>query len=390
MKAEEAVARCWAEIDLDVVEANYDAAARLSGAAKLIPVLKANAYGLGAARLARFLAGKGAELFAVADVFEALEARRACGKDVLVLGMVPDALMETAVREGLIVTVYDADMARRLSEAAARVGGVARAHVKLDTGLHRLGFNAPEDIEAIDGVFDLKNLRVEGVYTHLALRVREADLEQFRRFDAVTDALRARGRDVGLLHCCDSIGMVRYPERQRGNATEQDHPLDAVRIGAWLYGVVPSRCPFPELCRPPVRLLTRVVPLRDVAAGEYLGYDEDHPLAEPRRIATLSAGYADGFPRLNSLGAVAIRGRRAPVAGLVCMDQMTVDVTDIPGVRPGDPVALLGDGVTVDEWAGWCHANRNELLSRIGRRVPRVYLRNGEARDIAGPGDPVA
>ena len=389
MNYDEAAARCWAEIDLDIVGSNYDNAARLSGRAKVIPVLKANAYGLGAAEISRFLAEKGAELFAVADVLEALEIRRACGKDALVLGMVSEALMPAAVRAGLIVTVYDAAMARALSKAAAGEGCVARAHVKLDTGLHRLGFNAPEDLQAIDGVFDLPNLRVEGLYTHLALREREADLAQLRRFDAVVDALRARGRDAGLLHCCDSIGMVRYPERQRGNDPAQSHPLDAVRTGAWLYGVTPSRCPCPELCRMPVRLMTRVVQLRDVAAGEYLGYDEDHPLPRACRVATLSAGYADGYPRLNSLGEAIVRGRRAPVAGLVCMDQMTLDVTDVPGVRVGDPVTLLGGGITVDECAAWCRANRNELLSRIGRRVPRVYLQGGAVRAIAGLGDPL-
>ena len=389
MNFDEATARCWAEIDLDVVGANYDHAVRLSGSARVIPVLKANAYGLGAACLSRFLAEKGATLFAAADYLEAAEIRRACGRDVLVLGKVPAALLPAAVREGLIVTVYDGEMARALSEAAVRAGVPGRAHIKLDTGLHRLGFNAPEELDAVEGVFDLPGVRVEGVYTHLALRTREADLEQFRRFDAVTDALRARGRDTGLLHCCDSIGMVRYPERQRGNDPAQAHPLDAVRTGAWLYGVTPSRCPCPELCRPPLRLMTRVVQLRDVAAGEYLGYDEEHPLERDCRVATLSAGYADGYPRLNSQGEAEVHGRRAPVAGLVCMDQMTVDVTGVPGVREGDPVTLLGGGISVDACAGWARANRNELLSRVGRRVPRVYLRGGAVDSIAGPGDPV-
>lgn len=389
MNIEQATARCWAEIDLDVVESNYDSAAKLSGEAKVIPVLKANAYGLGAARLSRALAAKGAALFAVADFYEAVEVRRACGRDALVLGMVPRALFPAAVREGLIVTAYGAAMARALSEAAAKEGIDARVHVKLDTGLHRLGFGVPEEMAAVDAVFDLPNLRVEGVYTHLALRTREADLAQLRRFDDAVDALRGRGRDPGLLHCCDSIGMVRYPGRQRGNDPAEAHPLDAVRTGAWLYGVTPTRCPCPELCRMPVRLMTRVVRLQDVAAGEYLGYDEEHPLTRGCRVATLSAGYADGYPRLNSAGEVVVRGRRAPVAGLVCMDQCTVDVTGVEGVREGDPVTLLGDGIRLEECAAWGHAHRNELLSRIGRRVPRVYTRSGRVVDVAGPGDPL-
>ena len=176
-----------------------------------------------------------------------------------------------------------------------------------------------------------------------------------------------RGRDCGLLHACDSIGMVRYPE----------YRFDAVRTGAWLFGVTPSRCPCPELCRFPLRFMTRIVQVRRVAAGECLGYDEDHPLARDSVIATLSAGYADGYPRVNSVGEVDIRGRRAPIAGLACMDQMTVDVTDVPGAAPGDIVTLLGGGITVDEVGAWTHSNRNELLSRLGRRVPRVYTRSG-------------
>ena len=128
--------------------------------------------------------------------------------------------------------------------------------------------------------------------------------------------------------------------------------------------------------------MTRVVQLRDVAAGEYLGYDEDHPLAKDCVIATLSAGYADGYPRVNSVGEVWLRGRRAPVAGLACMDQLTVDVTDVPGVAPGDVVTLLGDDIGINEVAAWTHSNRNELLSRLGRRVPRDYMRGGKPEEI--------
>ena len=374
MDYEQASARCWAEIDLGVVEANYDSARRICGpGVRVIPVMKANAYGLGAVALSRALAAKGAKLIAVAELNEALEIRRACGADAMVLGMVAPCQMERAVAEGVVCTVYGADMARALDAAAARVGKPARVHVKLDTGLHRLGFDWDRAGEELPGVFALGNLRVEGLYTHLALRDRAADEAQIARLRAVTERLRAAGLDYGLLHAADSIGMVRYPE----------YRFDAVRTGAWLYGVVPSRYPNENgECRAPARLMTRVVQLRRVAAGEYLGYDEEHPLARDSMIATLSAGYADGYPRLNSAGEVEIRGRRAPVAGLVCMDQMTVDVTDIPGARPGDEVTLLGGGIGLDECAGWAGTNRNDLLSRIGRRVPRVYLRGGKVEEI--------
>lgn len=373
MNVESARSRCWVEIDMDVVEANYRSARALCGReVQVIPVLKANAYGLGAAALSWHLYGLGARLFAVAEPGEALEVRQACGGDALVLGMIAPDQMETAVREGVIATAYDIDQARQLDASAKRVGKKARAHVKLDTGLHRLGFD-PDRIDELDAVFELSHIQVEGLFTHLALREDSADAEQIQRFLRTANALRARGRDCGLLHACDSIGMVRHPRWR----------FDAVRIGAWLYGVTPSRYPNANgECRLPVRFMTRVVQVRSVAKGEYLGYDESHPLEQDRLIATLAAGYADGYPRVNSVGEVCIRGRRAPVAGLLCMDQMTVDVTGIPGVCPGDEVTLLGDGITLEAYSAWTGAHRNEALTRIGRRVPRVYTRGGVVVEV--------
>ena len=372
MDIAQATARCWLEVDLDVVASNYRSARRISGV-QVIPVLKANAYGLGAARLSRLLADEGATLFAVAELGEALEVKRVSGADALVLGMIAPAQMETAVREGIIATVYDIDQAVQLSEVAVRLNLPARVHVKIDTGLHRLGFD-PDNIGDILRVFDLPGLLVEGTFTHLALRVDEADAEQVRRFDAVIAAIRAEGRDPGLMHVCDSIGMVRHPR----------YRYDAVRPGAWLYGVVPTRYDNRDnACRPPVQFMTRVVQVRWVKKGEYLGYDEDHPLDHDMRVATLSAGYADGYPRVNNAGEVEIRGQRAPIAGLLCMDQMMVDVTALPEVVPGDSVTLLGGGISINQLSQWTGCHRNALLSGIGRRVPRVYRRDGAVESIS-------
>lgn len=380
MNYDQATARCWAEIDLDAVAANYASARRLCGnKTRVIPVLKANAYGLGAAKLARFLAEAGAELFAVADLYEALEVRRASGRDALVLGLVPPALMELAVENDVVLTLFSLELARALSQTAARLHKAARVHIKVDTGLHRLGLDAEAALQEAKEIFRLPNLKVEGLLTHLALRNKQEDDLQIARLLAVADGLRAAGLDCGLLHAGDSIGMVRYPE----------YRFDAVRTGAWLYGVVPNGCPNPGDCRPPVRFLARVAQVRTVKRGECLGYDDEHPLARDSRIATLSAGYADGYPRVNSVGEVEIRGRRALIVGLMCMDQMFIDVTDVPGARAGDAVTLIGPDLWVTEVATWTHANRNELLARIGRRVPRVYLRGGAVADISSAGAPL-
>ena len=375
MDYRQASARCWLEIDLDVVESNYESARRICGPdVQVIPVLKANAYGLGAIRLSRALAERGARLFAVADFYEALEVMHASDRDALTLGMVAPQQMDRAVSEGVVLTVYSLEAARQIDAAARRVGRKARVHIKLDTGLHRLGFDWDDARDDLRAVFALPNLRVEGLFTHLALREDAADREQIDRLMMVEKDLREAGLDYGMLHAADSIGMVRHP----------DFRFDAVRTGAWLYGVVPSRYPNADhACRMPVRFMTRVAQVRRVAAGEYLGYDEEHPLQRNSVIATISAGYADGYPRVCGVGEVEIRGRRAPIAGLSCMDQMTVDVTDIPGVEPGDAVTLLGEGISLNEVAAWTHSNRNELLSRIGRRVPRVYVRGGEVESIA-------
>ena len=373
MDARWARARCWLEVDLDRIEENYRTARRICGeGVQIIPVLKANAYGLGAAKLSRTLSGLGARLFAVAEMNEALEVRRACGGDVLVLGRIDPVQMEQAVREGVIATVYEGGQACRLDHAAKIAGVTARAFFKVDTGLHRLGFDS-QDIDGLLQAFDLPNIRCEGLFTHLALRNPLDDAAQIARFHAVAEHLQAAGRDCGLLHVCDSIGMVRYPQWR----------FDAVRIGAWLYGVKPSG--YADLngdCRLPVRWMTRVAQVRMVRRGECLGYDDANPLPEDRRIATLSAGYADGYPRVNSRGAVSVRGALAPVVGLTCMDQMTVDVTEVPGVQPGDEVALLGDGISLEAYSASTGAHRNEALCRIGRRVPRVYVRGGTVEEV--------
>lgn len=375
MNHEQATARCWVEVDLDVVEANYRSAERICGpGVRVIPVLKANAYGLGAAVLSRYLRECGARLFAVATLEEALAVKAACGGDALVMGMVAPCELDRAIRAGVILTVYSLDQARAVNAAAERAGISARVHVKLDTGLHRLGFD-PSATGDLLAALALPRLSAEGLFTHLALRDRAADDAQVARLREVADILRARGIPFGLTHACDSIGMVRYPE----------YRFDAVRIGAWLYGVVPSGYPNSENeCRLPLRFMTRVAQVRRVKKGEYLGYDETHPLPADRTIATLCAGYADGYPRVNSAGMVAIRGQRAPVAGLTCMDQMMADVTDIEGVRPGDPVTLLGDGIALNALSEWTGTHRNELLSHLGRRVPRIYTRGGNVVEIDG------
>ena len=371
---EEAVSRCWAEVDLGRLVLNYrNALNHLKGGTQLICVLKADAYGLGAPMVARRLHQEGAKYFAVASFNEAEQIRRAVdGCEVLVLGLMGREQLVQAIQKDMLITVFSEKYAQAVIHAAQQAGKKARAHVKLETGLNRLGLDPETAADAIVRMQESGWIDLEGLFTHLALRNRESDDKQLSLIKGCRDELAARGISIPMVHALDSIGMVRYPGEH----------MDAVRTGAWLYGVYPRRYEHPEESQLAITVKTRVALLHKVKAGECLGYDEDHPLTRDSVIATLSAGYIDGYPRLNGKGEVEIRGQRAKVAGLVCMDQMMVDVTDIPGVQEGDEAILLGGSIGVDEYAECGSLNRNESLARTGKLVPRVYIENGKIVEI--------
>ena len=371
---EEATSRCWAEVDLTRLIHNYrNAMKHLQPSTKMICVLKADAYGLGAPMVAKRLWQEGQRMFAVASFNEAYELKHALpDADILILGMCGASQLVTAIENDMLLTVFSGNYASQVIKAAAYAGKVARIHIKLETGLHRLGFDVQKAADAIETIIASEKMNLEGLFTHLALRNEGSDHKQLSMLMEVRDSLLQRGIDVSMVHALDSIGMVRYPEAH----------LDAVRIGAWLYGVYPRRYAHPEESQLALTVKTRVSQLHLVPAGECLGYDEDHPLSKDSVIATLAAGYIDGYPRLNSIGEVEICGKRAPVVGLVCMDQMMVDVTNIPEVKEGDVVTLLGGSIGVDEYAQWGNLNRNESLARTGKRVPRVYIEDGNVVDI--------
>lgn len=371
MTYEDAVSRCWLEVDLDAIRENYRAAAALVGSSvELIPVLKADAYGMGAAEVGRTLYAEGARLFAVATGDEAEQLIRSLpeGARVLTLGLAGRAQMARLIAAGMPLTLFSEKQGREIIEAAHAASRVADVHVKIDTGLHRLGLDPETAAETVAELHGSGAIRICGVYTHLGIHTPEMDHIQSETLRSVCRQLRARGIEVPAMHAVDSIGMARYPE---------DH-MDAARIGAWLYGVTPNRYEKPELCRNVARFKARVSQLRTVRAGELVGYDDDHPLESDALIATVSAGYVDGYPRLMHRQDLEIRGRRAKVIGLVCMDQLMADVTGIPDVSEGDEVVFVGGIISVNEYAQMGQLNRNEAWARIGKRVPRVYCEGGK------------
>ena len=371
---EEATSRCWAEVDLGQLVQNFhNAKVHLKPTTQLICVLKADAYGLGAPMVAKRLWQDGQRFFAVASYNEAAELRSVLPDcEVLILGLCGEAQLVHAIESGMLLTVFSAKYAEAVICAAKAAGRKARVHFKIETGLHRIGLVPEAAMDVIADKLNSGEIILEGLFTHLALRDAASDRRQLDLLTSVRAELNMRGITVPMVHALDSIGMVRYPD---------DH-MDAVRTGAWLYGVYPKRYEHPEESQLALTVKTRIAQLHRVPAGACLGYDESHPLSRDSIVATLSAGYIDGYPRQNSVGEVEICGKRAPVVGLVCMDQMMVDVTDIPDVQEGDEVILLGGSIGVDEYAEWGRLNRNESLARTGKRVPRVYMENGKIVDI--------
>lgn len=363
MTYEQLTARCWAEIDLNMVRHNLRTAREECPGVQVVPVLKADAYGLGAYKVAQALSKENVPLFAVAEYTEATEINDVCGGDVMVMGHVGKPFFEDAIEKDIILTAVEIDHARAMNDVAAKLGGKIRVHIKLDTGLHRLGFD-PEDKNALREVFSMENLHIEGMFTHLALRGRESDDGQMRLFMQAVEYVKAMGFDPGMIHALDSIGMLLYPE----------YRLDAVRAGAWIYGSSNRHFKNPEKCPLPMKLKARITQIRTVKKGQCLGYDDDHPLERDSVIATVGCGYYDGVPRACANGFVVVNGVRAPIVGLVMMDQLTVDITDVPGVKTGDAVTFLGDGISLLEASQWHHWNRNELMARMSRRVQKIYI----------------
>ena len=379
---------CWAEIDLDALRHNYRLIARLAGPAKVCAVLKADAYGHGDVMTGQVLAQEGAEWFAVSSLSEALHLRRAgLEQPVLVLGHTDPAQALVLHRQRIIQAVYSPEYARALSAVAVAARCTVQAHLKVDTGMGRIGFGALADpegaVEQLAACWQLPGLEVGGLFQHFSVAdsTELEDLAYTKRqhalFCQVRDGLRARGLDTGLCHCCNSAGLLTHP----------DWGMDLVRAGIILYGIDPSgQVGLPGL-RPVLRLKATVSQVKALHPGESVSYGRAFTAEHAMRVATLCAGYADGYPRLLSgKGRVCLRGKAAPVLGRVCMDQMVVDVTGIPGVQSGDEAVLFGaegPGDTVCTVADKAGTIPYEILCGVTRRVPRVYREGDRVVEIA-------
>ncbi len=371
------IRRAWAEVELGAVRENATALAGLAAPAALCAVVKAGGYGHGAVPVARAALEGGASWLAVALVEEGVELRDAgVAGPVLLLSEPPHPAMAEVVARELTPTLYTQGGVEAAAKAVAGAGHTRAlgVHVKVDTGMHRVGAPPAEAVQVATAVHERPELRLEGLWTHFAA-ADDPDpsftTEQCARFEEVVARLAASGIRPPLLHACNSAGAIAHPRARH----------DLVRCGLALYGVPPTpalagRAPL----RPVLSLRGRVAYVKTVPAGDGISYGLRYHVERTSVVATVPLGYADGVPwRLGVTGGeVLLGGRRRPIAGAVTMDQLTVDCGGDDSVVPGDEVVLLGrqGGESVDawEWAGRVGTIAYEILCGIGARVPRIYV----------------
>ena len=377
--------RTWAQINLDALDNNItQIKSVIDPSAKLCAVVKADCYGHGYEYTAQQMQESGADWFAVSNLAEALQMRKAgIDRPVLILGYTPPDKVRELVYNDISQAVYSLSYARALSENAALYGVTVNAHIKVDTGMSRIGFlyhDSVEDypvIDEIEKVCSLPGINPEGIFTHFS-SADCADGELFTRlqydlFLSACDRLAARGIYFEIRHCSNSAGILSYREMN----------FDMVRAGIILYGLYPSSAvERPVKLLPVMELKTVISMLKTVPAGTPVSYGRTFTAEHEMRSATVPIGYADGYPRrLSNKMSMLVNGHRAPVIGNVCMDQTMLDVTGIDNVFEGKQITVFGkDGgayISVDELAEKAGLINYEVLCSLSRRVPRVYIKNG-------------
>lgn len=363
--------RAEAVICTDNLRKNYRFISGLVKGSKIISVVKAEAYGHGAVEVCRILQSEGCGIFAVATADEGLELRRAgIESDILILGVTPVSQAEILAENKFIQTVNSREYAANLNDA--RTSAPIRAHIKIDTGMSRLGIycHGVEDCgraaEDVLFIHSLPHIKAEGIYTHFACSDDDPVMttRQFDAFCAVCEEAKKRGAKVGMRHCCNSAAILNYPEMH----------LDAVRAGILLYGLAPDGKDDARLL-PVMRVVARVSQITELKKGDTVSYGAAYKAQKAMRAATVSIGYADGLPRrLSDKADVIIRGKRARIIGRICMDMCMVDISDIDGCEPGDEAEIFGGEVTANELAEKMGTINYELLCSVKNRVPRRYI----------------
>ena len=374
----------WAEVNLDNIINNIKEIKKNINGEEIIAVVKANAYGHGAVDVAPVLIENGADRLAVAMLSEALELREAGIKvPILILGYTDVAFSEMLINNDIEQTVYSLDYAKELSKKAEALGKVAKIHIAVDTGMGRIGFLPNEkSVEEVVEISKLSNLRITGIFTHFS-NADEQDKSyahnQIEKFNSFINEIEKREVNLGLKHISNSASIIDI----------EDAHYNAIRPGIILYGYYPSDYINKDKLKlmPALSLKCQVIHVKELPKGEYIGYGRKFITERDSVIATLPIGYADGYVRgLYEKAHVIINGKLAPVVGKICMDQCMIDVTDVGPVKVGDEVVLLGEdnGVknNADDIAKMLDTINYEILCMIGRRVPRIYIKDGKMVNV--------
>ncbi len=375
--------RAWAEISLDALSHNAALIRRqLPEQIGFCAVVKADAYGHGEEQVCRRLYADGIRFYAVSSFEEAVRVRKWCPEgDILILGYTSPECAPMLAECGIIQTIVSGEYARALS-SFAQPGAPVRCHIKLDTGMGRIGVQTQERAACyweLENILELPGLQVEGLFTHFAAADEDDEEsiayteQQAETILHIAAKLRSKGVNLKHVHCMNSAAVCYHPQPETTLA----------RVGIILYGLKPNAA-LPALAglQPVLSLRSRISHIKTVPAGTCISYGRTYTTNEPRQIATVTIGYADGYSRLlSNRGEVLVKGVRCPIRGRVCMDQLMIDITDAPMPEVGDVVTLIGtDGnecITADDLAGMYGTIGYEVVCGISKRVPRIYLENG-------------
>ena len=369
--------RTWVEIDVSALRHNFSVLKNLSKNSEITCVVKANSYGHYDNIVVPALNEAGCKRFAVSNIEEAVHIRNlGVDKPILILGYTPVSMVEELYKFNISQCVFSADYAKELSRFAAEKGVTVKIHIKLDTGMGRLGFDCRSDeLAEIDSAIEsakLPNLELEGIFTHFASSDRSDEEEdgftdlQYSRFDKAIKLMNAAGLDPEVRHCRNSAAMLK----------DKDKELDLSRAGICLYGLTPSTSLNIKEDLIPVMTFKSIVSMvKKIRRGDTVSYGRTFKAHKDMTVATVSAGYADGYPRLlSNKGYVLINGQKANILGRVCMDQFVVDVSDIDGVATDTEVILFGKDLPVEEIAATCGTINYEIVCGISPRVPRIAV----------------
>lgn len=369
----------YVEINLDNIAYNMNKIKEIVGKGVAIAaVVKADGYGHGAVEIAPTLVENGAEYLAVATLTEALELRKHYKEyKIMIMGYTPDEYLEYVVNNNFTQTIFSFKQAQLLNDLGVKYNKKPVVHIKYDTGFNRIGFkDSQESIDEIIRIFELKRIYIEGIFSHFALTSREEDDKQYNKFVKAVKQIETAGNQFKYKHICDSISGIDYPQ----------YRLNMIRPGAIIYGLK-SYENNSLVLKQAMTFKSKIYYIKTLKKDEGVSYSYLWKADKERVVGTLPFGYADGYPRnMRGKGTVTIHGKKAPILGVICMDQCIVDLTDMPEAKVGDEVIIYGDGsnntLSIEDISKLAETNKNEIVCRIARRTPRIYIKDGKVLKV--------